>query len=331
MSRPRFFCRVGTWGILILFCVALNLLAAWNAPIFSSDILRNHGMPSRPRISETSLWSEVLRRQGGCGDANAAASSFSQRVRMFVADEQTGGCFVPQSSSCHVTKVSAFVLSNGKDLRTLFLNLLTFISYSTVDSITLFAKVDPQLLSKDPKYGQRIIEWDKRGTIKLTSVRDSLWAAVEQAKPYSEAVVWFNGDRRKNWTVAGIKTSLQLWKENSRALVGSQVLTTDKGYRVPLLHNLLMSSDYLCYLRHPLFDAFQHIAEDQDSANNGDSIALLWSFLASGNMIIANTRQNQIVSAEGISARMIDFFGCSLQAQPDLIYANNASNTNCRT
>lgn len=336
MSRG-FVKRVWVWGILVLFCVSLNLLAAWHVPVASSGVFLHHEVSPTSQIPETVLWDDLLRRLESCGDTSAPSgnttSNFYQQVRRFVDNEQKTGCFVPQDSSCHVTTVSVIVVSDGRNLRTLFLNLLPFISYAPVDSVTLIVKVDRKHLSSDRKYGQRMLDWDRIGTITLISVQASLWTAMEKVEPISEAIAWFNGDIPKNWNVAGLKTSLALWKENSRALIGSHVLQ-DKGFQVPVLHDLMMSRSYLCYLRNPPMDSFQMMAEENDSASSHEAFTILWSVLSGGRITIPSHRQNRTIAAtkkKNISQNIIDYFGCSLHPNIYPTRSQNEVKTSCST
>jgi hypothetical protein len=335
MMGRRFKQNGGICVILILFCVSLNLLAAWRVPIISTDIFIRHEATERPPIPETELWNELLQRHDECDHTNGTiagttTTSFSQQVRRFVDNKQTNGCFLPHSSSCHIKTISVVVLSDGKNLRTLFLNLLPFISYSPVDDITLIANIDQKALSTDPKYGRRILDWHRTGTIKFIPVQSSLWTAMQKVEPDSEAVVWFNGDSPKNWNVAGLKSSLALWKANSRSLVASHVVQADQGCQVPLLHDLMMSRDYLCYLKHPLIDSFRHMAEKQDSTSIYDSVAIMWSFLTEGGIKLPAHRQNQTIPrAQSVSGNMLKYFGCSCPAQNTTSPTHNEAKVTC--
>jgi hypothetical protein len=337
MMGRRFLQNGGICGILILFCLSLNLLAAWHVPPISSGIFIPHGATERPPIPETALWNELLQRHDECDNTNGTivgttTTSFSQQVRRFVDNKQTNGCFVPRSSSCHIKTLSVVVLSDGKNLRTLFLNLLPFISYSPVDDVTLIANIDQKTLARDPKYGRRILDWHRTGTIKFIPVQSSFWTPMQKVEPNSGAVVWFNGDSPKNWNVAGLKTSLALWRENSRSLVASHVVQADQGCEVPLLHDLMMSRDYLCYLKHPLIDSFRRMAEKQDSTSIHDSVAVLWSFLAEGSIKIPAHRQNQTIPrAQSVPDNMLKYFGCSCPAQNAASPTHNEAKLTCST
>jgi hypothetical protein len=317
-----YFGKKGFWGSLVLICLFLNLFAGlWHVPSISSGsfIPQPSSFYIQPPISETILWQKMLNRKwDGCEGTlkmNSTNPSFVEKMNQFANNTETSnGCFMPRATSCHVEKVSVIIISDGKELRPVFLNLLTFLSYSLVGDIVLIANTDEITLSKDPKrYGQRILDWNTKGSVKLIPIKSSLWRAIQQVQPQSEAVVWFNGDSpKKNWRVTGIRESFEIWRENSRALLSSH-LQRDRECSIPVLHDFMMSKDYLCYLNHPLIDPFRHLVESEsDSSNVQNSIALLWKVLAEDNVMIPPRAESYYIDDQlGLPEDILGYFGCS--------------------
>jgi hypothetical protein len=183
-------------------------------------------------------------------------------------------CALPSSNNtmCHVMNYSIIVTSKGDDLRRLFLNVMSFLTYPSVNDIFIVLQVTLEDLAKNFDYGQRLLDWHSQQTTKITLIsNESLWSAIDQdqVQPQSEVILWINGDVQKDWTGYSLKIHLQLWKQNPSSLVtladtsdtslSSSLLTMEPCQWFPmivpnrLLHGLMVHRNVLCYLQHDVF------------------------------------------------------------------------------
>jgi hypothetical protein len=191
-------------------------------------------------------------------------------------------CALPSSNNtmCHVLNYSVIVTSKGDDLRRLFLNVMSFLTYPSVNDIFIVLQVTLEQLAKNVDYGQRLLDWHSQQTTQITLISNaSLWSATDQdqLRPQSEVILWINGDVQKDWTGYSLKTHLQLWKQNPSSLVtlsntsdtslSSSSLAMEPcqwfSMIVPnrLLHGLMVHRNVLCYLQHDVFRSLRTFSE----------------------------------------------------------------------
>jgi hypothetical protein len=344
--------KPGFWVTLIIASFAVNLLAAWvtvnqHLHIHSSNhvLMAPHpfgGFTQNTNIdqpvSESVLWHRMLQEQPGCEvpiipaiqneTQLLPAFGFRQHVQRFLeSDPSIQTCLLPPLTSCFVTKYSVVVLSKGTNLRILFLNLMTFISYPSVQDITLILPQESKaILAKDSKYGQRLLEWNKQRTVKLIIHEQSLWAAMQMVQPQSEAVIWMNGDVHKDWNGTRLKNYLGLWSDRSRSLISSsQVVQKLRGSSCsfPQLHGLVLHRNLLCYLDHPVVGPLRQYAEPLGWDITQNAIGVLWNHIGDGHSVAA-PRSDRLRStattgkrrvAEISTNTILNYFGCSCESK----------------
>eukprot|EP00531_Pseudo-nitzschia_arenysensis_P020737 CAMPEP_0116116178 /NCGR_PEP_ID=MMETSP0329-20121206/900_1 /TAXON_ID=697910 /ORGANISM="Pseudo-nitzschia arenysensis, Strain B593" /LENGTH=270 /DNA_ID=CAMNT_0003609657 /DNA_START=577 /DNA_END=1389 /DNA_ORIENTATION=+ len=123
------------------------------------------------------------------------------------------------------------------------------------------------------KYAKRVLRWNRKGVVNVVSAF-SLWDAIERLEVPSESVLWVNGDHPvesehgvANETV--LNNRFDAWRETPNALAIPQETSLipiaptiekqgDKSNNdeymcsYPLLHEMMMHTNYLCYLNHPV-------------------------------------------------------------------------------
>ncbi len=120
------------------------------------------------------------------------------------------------------------------------------------------------------KYAKRVLNWSQKGVVNVISA-SSLWDAIDRLEVPSESVLWLNGDHSvdsqshvANDTV--LNHRFHAWREVSNALVIPEeasliplkTIDNAKGSidesvcSFPLLHEMMMHTNYLCYLNHPV-------------------------------------------------------------------------------
>mmetsp|Transcript_38570 Transcript_38570/g.93283 ORF Transcript_38570/g.93283 Transcript_38570/m.93283 type:complete len:351 (-) Transcript_38570:791-1843(-) len=331
LDRPT-----GVVGILILLCAVFNIYAAYNVPSIPYGIFprtETKGVKKGLTIPESSVWKYIVKEQSSCeAKENSDNLSFQKQVQQYVESDATSECSVPQPTSCQSRKVSVVLLSEGGDMRTLFLSLLSFLSYdrgflddSPIVDISLVTTIDEKDLAKDPKYGQRIFDWGKEGTVKIVQVKSSFWDAMEKVNPMGESVILFNGDVRKNWKLSSIQKSHSLWKENSNSIVASHLVQTDAHCQLPELHHLTVPREFLCFLDHPLMDTFRRKAAGTSFDVFKSSIVLFWSALAHGKVLLSQEANKGMSKTVNLPSDISSFFGCGCSKQ--IIKAKEASGT----
>ena len=134
------------------------------------------------------------------------------------------------------------------------------------------------------KYAKRVLNWSRKGVVNVVST-SSFWDAIERLEVPSESMLWIDGDHRfdsqtnnnnnSNIIAANgtaLKHQFRTWREIPNALVipkensivpmsPSQInghndeKNNARGRSVctvPLLHEMMMHRNYLCYLNHPV-------------------------------------------------------------------------------
>lgn len=346
LSKQRF------WVILIVASFLVNILVAWvtvhkhmdiSSAVFSqSSINPVEGGP----VSERILWRRVLQESSDCRlirlrtntTSNSSATEdvlppFGSRQNLdrYIEpqDEARQMCYIPSSTSCHVRRYSVVVLSKGTNLRHLFLNLMSFVSYPSVKDITLILDLDKESLSKDSKYGQRILQWNKQRTVKVINEQESLWRAIERFKPNSEAVLWMDGDTRKDWNGTVLKSAMNLWKENSRHLLTSQVNFGDESCSFPRLHGTMMHRNFLCYLDHPVVNSLRNYSAPLGWDVVKNSISILWNHLGSGHIVVPSRVNRTWMTNDQSTKAILHHFGCPCSWHTTHTPSSLSSNSKC--
>ena len=134
-------------------------------------------------------------------------------------------CTNAPATACHVSKFAMLVTFDGKNLRALFLNLLSWLTYPQVSQIiVLLPSSSNATIHGDAKYGERLLTWhtDETHLVKLEFM-SSLWEFNPAVIKDHEAIVWMNGNTihdRANYR--GLEAGLELWKRHADAVVVSQ-------------------------------------------------------------------------------------------------------------
>jgi hypothetical protein len=362
-------------------------------PIAASSILFKKA-PEKQHETEQVLWRRLLQDTSECAqqqqqqqqqqkksmavnaNANAkdknntlAAFGFSAAVNRFLDSADTtitsttprttssqSTCYFPPNHSCHVTKYSVIVVSNGTNLRQLFLNLMSFLSYPSLQDLTLILPLDKDTLDRDRNYGKRLLEWNKQKKIRLLLMESSAsasfwWAMQHLEQPQSEAVLWMNGDARKDWNGTVLKSYLQMWKQQSSSLVVSNANALQQrndndgaaiaaACLVPQLHGLVMHRDFLCYLDHPVINPLRRHTEalgfGWEATQN--AMGMLFQHVADGNVKSSGYQFQTTTSSTSSPSSVFstrlqllkttqDYFGCC--KSPSFAIPINASEKKC--
>ena len=260
-------------------------------------------------------------------------------------------CFLPPSTACDEHQYSVIVYSRAQNLRRLLLNLMSFQSYPTVRDITLIVPSAEYHdgLERDTFYGSRILEWKHQGTIQI-KFESTLWFSVSQIEPETSAVLWVNGDSKKDWSGTGLLMNFRIWQQHSRSLVASSAIERSHtsaewrqnpaAFQCPQnrLHGTFVHRNWFCFLNHPVMrplKTYLQQLEDWDTIFNG--LSILWNQLGEGHFLTlppndpmtmsqqheAHHKRNNsetrvalnFLAAKGFRssnfATIVDYFGCA--------------------
>ena len=353
----RFLRKPAFWIILIVSTFLLNIFIAWvtihnhmNMP--SNDVFFLPSFvvdASGDNIPESIVWHRMLQDFPRCHDGLLTQTNngtsyrsenhtlppfgFHKNVKRFLegGTDLAQTCYLPPPTSCRLSRYSVVVISKGKDLRHLFLNLMTFVSYPDVLDITLILDLDLETVTSDDKYGQRLLEWDKQSSVKLITRQQDLWSAIQMAQPHSSAVVWIDGDVEKDWDGTTLKDNFWQWRELSRSLFVSQV-STGGSCGFPKLHRMMMHRYFLCYLDHPVVGPLKRYtgAYGWDATQN--AISMLWNHLSDGYTLDSLTPRNNGAKQTFIdeaTKNIVDYFGCSCLPQTSIHSNSSSHNHSC--
>jgi hypothetical protein len=160
-----------------------------------------------------------------------------------------------------------------------------------------------EVSAKRNKYAKRVLNWSRKGVVNVVST-SSFWDAIERLEVPSESMLWIDGDHRfgsQNNNIAANGTVLKhqflAWREVPNALMIPKEISivpvslskinghNDKNNArgsvcstVPLLHEMMMHRNYLCYLNHPVVgselrnytDSVRRRVKANDNTRNGD-------------------------------------------------------------
>jgi hypothetical protein len=300
----------------------------------------------RNRTASQNYYPTISLRGGATNRTHLSPGGFRRDVGRFVREKRSSSsspssetCFLPPSSSCQFSKYSVVVYSEGKNVRQLFLNLLSFLAYPTVTDVALILPFDIRTktstwsnTNKDTPYGDRILEWVTRRTIRFLNAdgETSLWSAMQTIPSEgSESILWINGDVRKDWTGASLKQTFQTWRANPRMLFASKVVveSSSSSSRCPFpdLHQLMMHRNFLCYLGHPVMNLIrQNVVMGSSSSSSSwnitqNAVSMIWNHVASGHVVVPprlltnETFETSIVvdkRNEADTSLILDYFEC---------------------
>ena len=179
-------------------------------------------------------------------DKNATLHSKNADSNNNHQDEEE--CILPQPArvECNVTTYSMVVAFQGEDnFRTLFMNLLSWVTYPSVSDIVILMPLDSWTSNKgvmDAKYKKRIKTWHETpdhivtmigmpNTIdsdpsSKTSVKSMLGRVRLFAR--SKALLFMDGGLLWEGNSKGVQTGFELWKQNPHSIVVSH-----KSQRTP--------------------------------------------------------------------------------------------------
>jgi hypothetical protein len=239
----------------------------------------------------------------------------SQLLKPAKGDGNIKQCNYSPSTACHVHSYSLLVTTDGNNLRTLFLNLLSWLTYARAERIVvLMPPSTNSTLEKDLKYGQRILGWHSDYSHKVhLEVTDNLWTAKYMDAVKTDAVIWVNGDVPDSSNQRGLETGLELWKRhahgvvaakgwmldlsapNSRTPVGFNstitlepfckdkivhTMTEDKRQvQMIELHGLIVHRNHLCFLSHPILKQL-HVATRQSTQDMRTAVSIWLTHLS---------------------------------------------------
>ena len=159
---------------------------------------------------------------------------------------------------------------------------MRFLAYPSVKRVNLVLRDDDVAVhkhrrsledsAKRNKYAERILNWDQNGDVNVLQV-SSLWDAIDRLDVPSESVLWIDGDYsvhslRKISNDTVLNDRFHAWRELPNALgvaeetsllslpLSKESPQNEKGSgnncSFPLLHEMMMHANYLCYLNHPV-------------------------------------------------------------------------------
>ncbi len=123
--------------------------------------------------------------------------------------------------------------------------------------------------AKRNKYAQRVLNWNRNGDANILVV-SSLWDAIDRLDVPSESVLWIDGDYSllKTSNDTELNDYFHAWREIPNALavadetslaslpLSNGRLPKEKASgdtcSFPLLHEMMLHANYLCYLNHPV-------------------------------------------------------------------------------
>lgn len=138
-------------------------------------------------------------------------------------------CLLPSKTACDVKSYTMLVTTTaGFDLRTLFLNLLSWITFDEATLVVVFMPLSTnETLQADAKYGQRILSWHANDEHKVSiEFGSSLWTAnYTRFTDANNAIVWQNGNVPSSGNQRGLNAGLELWKQHATAMVASHAVS----------------------------------------------------------------------------------------------------------
>ena len=121
----------------------------------------------------------------------------------------------------------------------------------------------PENFANRNKYAKRVLHWSKKGVVNVVSA-SSLWDAIDRLEVPSESALWINGDHSVDLQShvsndTALNHRFHTWRETPNALMipeeTSLIPLKTIGESVcsfPLLHEMMMHTNYHCYLNHPV-------------------------------------------------------------------------------
>ena len=223
-------------------------------------------------------------------------------------------CTAAPSAACHVSKFTMLVTFHGESLRTLFLNLLSWVTYLEVSQIlVLLPPSCNSSIHEDAKYGDRLLKWhaDASHLVKLEFTSSS-W--ILSAPIQEEAVVWMNGNIPNKANYRGLEAGLELWKRHADSVVASQgwkikknqstshtttnaadaasllpfckhettksVIRSKDDIQIADLHYLIVHRNYLCFLSHPVLQSLHRFTSSATPSEERLAISMLLTQLS---------------------------------------------------
>jgi hypothetical protein len=353
---------VAFWVFLIAASFVLNLMLVWKT-VHEHDIHNVHGDVLSPlslaaasrnekKMHESVLWHRMLQElhSVGCTDEKTITTTrkatygannslpilgFRDDLDRFLKSDlvATQACLVPPVTSCNVKHYSIVAISNGDNLRRLFVNLMSFMTYPSVEDITVIVPNSKKELEQSVTYGRRILSWGEQGRIKLISSH-SLWGAIQDIVPTSQAVIWINADNGKDWNSTSLRMNMGLWKRHSSSLIVSSAMNVDDfdsscpTILIPQLHNLIMHRNFLCYFDHPIARSLRQYTEPLGWEMTRSALGIMLHQL--GDMHISSTStmvtvvQPTLQHAKRLKT-IVKYFGCCFLGKSSVTLGDKCS------
>ena len=136
---------------------------------------------------------------------------------------QHSQCVYPPATACQVSSYSILATSMGLELRSLFLNCMSWLTYPGVANMhVLLPKNRQEFLAQDRKYGQRLLTWDKDATHKVHIVWvETIWGALANVTQLSDSILFMDADVEYLGNGRGIEAGFELWKRHSNDVIAS--------------------------------------------------------------------------------------------------------------
>jgi hypothetical protein len=349
------------WYAVVVATFLVNLLVAFvtiQSHVSSSPVVhdgmagmlldpswqKRQGPPAVPAL-ESQLWHRMLQENPDCADplqplhlrhgrgstpSDGAGGEdlppfgFSADLRAYMKENPNSSLCVPPPTgpSCEASRYAVIIYGTGRRLRQLLVHTMAFVAYPSVSDIHLLLEIDEETLSRDAKYGVRILSWQEQGVIKIVAGQ-SPWDAIDRLADDdfgSQAVLWINGDNPKIWNGTTFKSRLNAWRDHPDALsIAGFVRSPDREIcPYPLLHGTYMHRDYFCYLKHPVASRPRFHATPFGWDAGTEAIAVYLYSIGHGYTMDSNDVNVTIpprVGNHGATETVLNYFGCQCFAK----------------
>lgn len=317
-------------------------------PDFRTVLMQDNKTDSEPRavLPALGFWHNI-QELAISGSIEARSQPLIQSSIRVNHSNSKRSCFLPPTTSCESLKYSVVVTSKLKDLRRLFLHLLTFQSYPSVSEVSLILPSGEALhsLQADRKYGNRILEWKHKGKLTQLLYEPSIWESFQALTPSESTVLLVDGDiPRKNWNRTQLDANFRMSREHSLSVISPSAPKQQSGSvpSCPLgnfgFHLSFFHRNWLCFVDHPIF----YPVRDYLSRSGGLeaqpnawadvlSISLvLWIYLGDGMITTpeAQIRANATSTTNPHLEAVFEYFGCHCRSQRSTMIEPNRT-TSC--
>ncbi|KAG7337076.1 hypothetical protein IV203_008179 [Nitzschia inconspicua] len=310
--------------------------AYWREMILPIDGGNTSSVCNKQQFHKTNL-------EDSYNNNNKNRTTFQDDIRFFVEQHPNtpGVCNLPPTNPICQEKQYAVILyyyyyyhgdspgtgnniPTDRSMRSLVTHIMALLTYPSAGAIYLIL---PQQFSNrmdrksTGKYWRLIQQWIDRGVVRMITAT-FLWEPLAtilrpDSIPTTQAVLWLDATRRKDWNGTLFKSQLHSWRQRPDGLMGQRYNSIPELCRVPSLHGMMMHRNYLCLTNHPVVKQFLQQYERSQLMNWTDMTNVLSLIL----MQLSSRRYDMIPSATSdakhdtttnfpMLPRMLQYFGC---------------------